>query len=145
MRRLSLLMILLLSLSLTHCDYSAQKNEVPFYVSKVLDTLSGEKQPVKVELDILHKKIYWLNKLGEIYRVQADGTHVELINKGFGADLGITYIEDFYLDTEHNRIYFTDFLDLKTGNSAIKSSTLEGEQIKTEKTLTFDSQNMASR
>lgn len=136
MQRFTSFYVLLLFASLSNCDYYAHKNIVPFFTQRVLDTLPAEKHPVKIELDLMHKHLYWLNKMGEIYRIQPDGTQVELVNKGFGADMGITYIEDFSLDAAHDRMYFTDIFDLESGNSAIKQSNLDGNNIKT--ITTFD-------
>lgn len=136
MRRFPLPLILLSLLAFTHCDYYAHKSTVPFFAQRVLDTLPAEKRPVKIEVDLIHKHLYWLNQMGEIYRIQPDGTQVVLVNKGFGTDVGITYIKDFSLNAEHNLIYFTDIFDLKSGNSAIKQSDLNGDNIKT--ITTFD-------
>lgn len=136
MRPFLLPFILLLFLVLTHCNDYSKKSTVPFFAQQVLDTLRAEKQPTKIELDLTHNHLYWLNKMGEIYRMQPDGTQVVLVNKGFGADIGITYIKDFSLDAEQNRIYFTDLFDLESGSSAIKQSDLNGNRVET--ITTFD-------
>lgn len=136
MRQFPLLLVLILLLALTNCSYYPHHNLLPFFTQWVLDTLSAEKQPVKIELDLIHKHLYWLNQMGEIYRIQPDGAQIVLVNKGFGADIGITYIRDFSLDAKQGRIYFTDIFDLESGNSAIKQSDLDGKNIKT--ITTFD-------
>ncbi len=131
MQRFFLSVIMGTFLAFTQCNYFPHESVVPFHAGKVLDTLSGEKHPVRIEMDLAHRQVYWLNKLGEIYRIQADGTQIALINKGIGADLGITFIEDFCLDTDRDYIYFTDLFDLKSGSSAIKRSGLDGRHIET--------------
>lgn len=98
---------------------------------QLVNYLEQEEQARKVIFDAPRARVYWLNNTGEIYRVQLDGSQLQLVNKGFGTDIGTTLIEDFCLDVEHEYIYFTDLFDIKTGQSAIKRSDLDGNALET--------------
>ncbi len=131
MQRFVTLAIFVSFLMLTRCNHQPGGNLLPFFAQRLLDTLTFEKQPVRIEVDLVHQQVYWLNKMGEIYRTQPDGTQVELINQGLSADMGVTFIEDFCIDTRRGCLYFTDLFDLQTGHSAIKKSDLNGDDIET--------------
>lgn len=119
------------ALGLTRCDYRTQYRQIPFAVQQYFTMLPNWKKPKKVQIDWQNRKVYWLNQNGEIHAVLANGTQQELINKGIGAILGITYIDDFALNSQGNAIYFTDLMDVASGLSAIKRSDLKGEHIQT--------------
>jgi hypothetical protein len=119
------------AVSLNCCDYHGQYRQVPFSVQRSLAELSAWQAPLKVEVDYQRGRIYWLNRNGEIWAVNADGSKKTLINKGIGAQLGITYIEDFAIDYQNGILYFTDLMDVATGSSALKKSDLQGNNIST--------------
>ena len=120
---------ILATLSLACCDHQVQYRQIPFAVQQYFMRLPAWEKPKKVQLDPQHRKVYWLNQKGEIHAIRADGSREELVNPGIGATLGITYIDDFTLDSRGNTIYFTDLMDIGSGFSAVKRSDLQGENI----------------
>ena len=128
--------VVLAALGLTRCDYQAQYRKIPFAVQQYFTKLSHWQKPKKVQIDWQHRKVYWLNKYGEIHAMHVNGSQRELINRGIGAKLGITYIGDFALNSQENAIYFTDLMDIASGLSAIKKSTLKGKHIQAVITFT---------
>nr|WKN39607.1 hypothetical protein K4G66_12980 [Tunicatimonas sp. TK19036] len=121
--------IIITALFLVRCDHQVQYRKIPFAVQEYFAVLPDWQKPKKVQVDQLHRWVYWLNENGEIRAVSADGTHHKLINRGIGAQLGITYIDDFTIDSQGNAIYFTDLMDVASGFSALKKSDLQGNSI----------------
>jgi len=128
-RSIVILYAIIAAVSLNCCDYHGQYRQVPFSVQRYLAELPYWQAPRKVEVDYQRGRIYWLNRNGEIWAINANGSEKTLINKGIGAKLGVTYIEDFALDYQKNILYFTDLMDVVTGLSALKKSTLQGDSI----------------
>jgi hypothetical protein len=127
----SLVYLMIVAFGLSCCDYQAQYRQIPFAVQQYFSDLPPWQKPKKIQIDPQHRKVYWLNRNGEIHAIQPDGTCTELVNKGIGATLGITYIGDFTLNSPDNTIYFTDLMDIASGCSAIKKSDLKGDNIET--------------
>ncbi|MGD1894773.1 MAG: hypothetical protein ACFB15_29790 [Cyclobacteriaceae bacterium] len=130
-RSITVLCAIIAAISLHCCDYHGHYRQVPFSVQQHLAELPAWQAPRKIEVDHERKRVYWLNRNGEIWAIDSDGSKKTLINKGIGAELGITYIEDFTIDYQNGTLYFTDLMDVTTGLSALKSSDLQGNNIST--------------
>lgn len=65
-----------------------------------------------------------------------DAQGITLVNKGMGAQLGITFISDFAIDDQNATLYFTDLMDVSTGQSTLKMSDATGSHIEMLATFT---------
>ncbi|MGB3588231.1 MAG: hypothetical protein WBA23_16900 [Tunicatimonas sp.] len=125
--RLTLVLCAILAaLCLTRCDHQVRYRQLPFWVQRHFQQLSEWQHPQKIEVDHSQRKIYWLNKQGEIRAIGANGKNEIVINKGIGAQAGITFISDFTIDERAGILYFTDLMDVNSGQSALKKADLNG-------------------
>ena len=124
-----LLCVIIPVLGLTRCDDQLHYRETPFWVQYHFQQLSDWQYPQKIEIDRKNRKVYWLNKQGEIRAIGMNAQGEVLINKGIGAQLGITFISDFAIDNQNEALYFTDLMDVSTGQPALKKSDLTGSHI----------------
>lgn len=134
--RLTLLLCAIFAaLSLTRCDHQVRYRQLPFWVQQHFQHLSDWQHPQKIEVDRDRRRVYWLNRQGEIRAIEADGRNEIVINKGIGAQAGITFISDFTINDRAGILYFTDLMDINTGQGALKKSDLNGHH--TETIVTF--------
>ncbi|WKN41602.1 hypothetical protein [Tunicatimonas pelagia] len=125
--RLALLLgTILAALSLTRCDHQVRYRQLPFWVHQHFQKLSDWQYPQKIEVDRYQRKVYWLNKQGEIWSIGTNGKNEIVVNQGIGAQVGITFISDFTIDDCSGILYFTDLMDIGTGQGALKKSDLNG-------------------
>ncbi|MEM9831652.1 MAG: hypothetical protein AAF944_13510 [Bacteroidota bacterium] len=135
--RLALLLYSIISaLFLTRCDHQVRYRKIPFKVQRYFRSLPDWQYPQKVEIDRVRRRIYWLNKQGEICLSGMDARGATLVNKGMGAQLGITFISDFTINDQNATLYFTDLMDVSTGQSALKMSDATCSHIETLATFT---------
>lgn len=127
----TLIYTIVIALGLSRCDHQLRYRQIPFAVQRHFAELPDWEKPKKVQVDIQRRRVYWLNQKGEIWAIRSNGRDGQMVNKGIGAQLGITYIQDFTLNPQSHTLYFTDLMDIASGLSAIKSSDFRGKNIET--------------
>lgn len=122
---------ILIALSLTNCDYQVRYRQLPFWVFRHFQQLPDWQYPQKIAVDHDQRRVYWLNKQGEIKSIGVDGRNEKVVNQGIGVRAGVTFISDFTIDGQNGALYFTDLMDINTGQAALKKSDLEGNHTET--------------
>ncbi len=120
--------ILLLAL-FYQCQTSAQLSTIPPAVASFIHTLPQDARPIKSITDQRNGKFYWLSFVGNLYSIGLDGNQHRRINQGVEAWKDVTFIEDFCVNKAQDKLYFTDLMDLETGQSAIKVMDMEGKNV----------------
>lgn len=85
---------------------------------------------VKTIVDETQGYACWLSKVGELHSITEDISQHRYFPNADKAWKYVTFIEDFYTDSQHDKIFFTDLMDLKSGHSAIKVSDRRGRDVK---------------
>lgn len=120
------------------CCSTAHVSSVPDAVTSFVSSLHQDAQPVKSEVDQENEVVYWLSFVGSLHSIKPDGSQHLRLNQGSEAWKDVTFIEDFCLNEADQKLYFTDLLDLKTGQSAIKATDTEGKNIEVVTYLTHE-------
>jgi len=118
-------------LLLVFCGWASaphhEQNTVPSAVEDYWAGLHPHDQPVKSAFNDKH--IIWLSAVGELHLIGHDtSNHVSFKSTGERWE-EVTFIEDFYLCPDGDRIFFTDIMDLATGQSAIKVVNLQNHEV----------------
>ncbi|WPP52319.1 hypothetical protein [Catalinimonas niigatensis] len=119
---------LLLFMSIFYQSNSTIQTPVlPAAITSYIDTLHQDEQPVKFVVDQKKGFVYWLTFAGGLHAIRQDGNDHTYLNQKNDAWKDITFIEDFCVSETQDRLYFTDLMDLQTGQSAIKVTDAEGK------------------
>lgn len=91
----------------------------------------GVDLPKKAVIDTENELAYCLSKTGRLFFLSLADEAYRYTGLRHAAWKDITFIEDFCVDTLKKRIYFTDLMDLATGESAIKFTNFDGSKFNT--------------
>lgn len=114
---------------------TVEKNSIPRPIIEMIDTLTEESETIKTIFDEEKGQVYWLSFVGNLHTAVEDGSQYQHINSGQEFWRDITYIEDFCLNASKDSLYFTDLMDLQSGQSAIKITDIKGTGVKVVATL----------
>lgn len=122
--------LLLLISVFYQCSSTVQTAALPVSIlASYADTLHKDAQPIKMLVNQKNERVYWLSFVGELHFIGQDGSEHKHLNQDHEAWKDVTFIEDFCIDESRDQLYFTDLMDLQTGQSAIKATDTEGKNV----------------
>lgn len=128
---INLLLILLGSLLTYHQVFSPEVQHFSQLIHTFQSNSNPGSRPVKTLVDDTATFACWLSQTGELHSISNDTSEHVLLNHNGGAWADVTFIEDFCLNPGADSIYFTDIMDLKSGQGAIKYCDRQGRELKT--------------
>lgn len=93
--------------------------------------INPDSEPVKTLVVDSAAYAFWLSKTGKLHTTYGDTSNHVILNHSGEAWSDVTFIEDFCLNSANDSIYFTDIMDLESGQGAIKVSDRFGQGLKT--------------
>ena len=126
-----ILLIFIGLVPLAYQAYYAQTDMLSEQINAYQTQLENLDQSVKTFVNESEKFACWLSRTGELHSIEGDTSKHRHFSYASPDWKNVTFIEDFCLDSHNERIYFTDLMDLSSGNSAIKVSDRQGSNLRT--------------
>lgn len=106
--------------------FSTERETLTQKITAYQSQIKSSDRPVKTFVDAPRGYACWLSQVGELHFISGDTSQHQHLHHAGWAWKNVTFIEDFYTDSGNDSIYFTDLMDLNSGQSAIKATDRRG-------------------